>query len=336
MIKQTAMQPRMAEVGKIKIGYKGAKTKSKNNVEFQPPKKYDHFMVTTTEKGADGNFIIDATLMDKIGSKPRELSIRLLFDDIDMNFHTEFQMYKGKKRVCYGDGETATRTFQTAGKQTIPTPEGDKQVTVKADESVPIKCDPKTCPFAQPDAKGKTLCKVSGILSCMITDTMELGGVYRFRTHSWNSVSSILAALQFFADNTKGILQGLPLKLKMIKKTTEEHGQIDYVTIVLDGMKMLDMRQAALTEFQNRNLLGIEMKKIESDAIQSGFLIDTDDPKDIADEYYPDETEPLDITPKKGVSSTDITEKLEQKKKQTETPVIKAEPTPKTDDGSLF
>jgi len=47
-------------------------------------------------------------------------------------------------------------------------------------------------------------------------------------------------------------------------------------------------------------------------------------------------SEPLDITPKKGVSSSDITEKLEQKKKQTEPPVIKAEPTPKTDDGSLF
>jgi len=101
--------PRLAEVGKIKIGGKGETRKSKDGKPYQLPIRFNHFVVTTTEKGENGNFVINHDIMKKLGNEPKEISIRLPFDDIDMNFYTSFQYYHGSKCVCRGDGEKATR-----------------------------------------------------------------------------------------------------------------------------------------------------------------------------------------------------------------------------------
>ena len=267
------LNPRLAEVGKIKIGMKGAEKTSGKGNKFRLPVKLDHFLVTTTDKGPDGNFIHDKCVMEALGASPTEIPIRLLFDDIDMNFFTSYQYYHGRKCLCRGDGESAERVHQ-AGKP--------------KEEIKTIKCDFEKCEFA---VKGK--CKVSGILSCSLPDSEYLGGVYRFRTHGWNSVSGILAALQFFQNNTNGVLQGLPLKLKFMKKSTEEHGNVPMVTVVLDGVEMMKMRQLAVTEAQNRRRLGVDIKQIEIAAVQTGFMEDTDDPADIQAEFYhEDEPDP--------------------------------------------
>ena len=42
------LTPRFAEVGKIKIGGKGKQTTSANGKKFNPPVRFDHFVVTTT------------------------------------------------------------------------------------------------------------------------------------------------------------------------------------------------------------------------------------------------------------------------------------------------
>lgn len=311
-IKKSALKPRLAEVGKIKIGGKGKEQTSKNGKKFRIPQKYDHFVITTTERDGNGNYIEDGTIMDALGGTPREIPVRFLFDDINMNFFTEFQFYSGRKLCCRGDGEVAVRTFQKAGKQTLPFEDGDNEIEVSEGQSVKIVCDPDTCPIFQ-----DTKCKPSGILSAVIPQSMELGGVYRFRTHSWNSISSIMAALEFFASQTKGILTGLPLKLKMVKKTTEEHGTIDYVTVVLDGLELSEMRTKALEEFRNREQLGIEMLMIEQKARDMGFMEDTDEPEDVAEEYYPDAPPPRRKV--KGVTASDLSDKLDEQVQDVET-----------------
>ena len=48
---KNGLTPRFAEVGKIKIGGKGETRKDKNGKDYQLPVRYDHFVVTTTEKG---------------------------------------------------------------------------------------------------------------------------------------------------------------------------------------------------------------------------------------------------------------------------------------------
>lgn len=288
MIKK-GLNPRLAEIGKIKIGGKSPeKRKSKKSgKEYQLPVRYNHFVVTTTEKGDDGNFKINHEIMKKIGVEPKEISIRLPFDSIDMNFYTQFAYYHGNQCICSGDGEKATRTGKNKIEKHIP-------------------CDPEKCEFLKEEK-----CKVSGILSCFLSCSMEIGGVYRFRTHSWNSVSNILASLEYFAEQTNGILQGLPLKLKLIRKATQEHGNVWIVTIVLDGIEFVKMRALAGAEYKNRMELGIDMKQIEQKARETGFLNDTDDPEDIQTEYYPVE----EIQPEKGESPEDVKEKLETKEK---------------------
>lgn len=279
--------PRFAEIGKIKIGGKGETRKSKEGKDYQLPIKFEHFVVTTTEKGPDGNFIINHDIMKKLGQEPKELSIRLPFDSIDMNFYTSFQYYAGKKCICHGDGEKATRIDKDGNESQV-------------------NCNPDKCEFLQSEK-----CKPSGILSCHLPATMEIGGIYRFRTHSWNSVSSILAALKYFSENTNGVLQGLPLKLKFIKKATAEHGNVSIVTVVLDGIEMMKLREVAYAEYENRLKMGIDMKLIENQAKSTGFLIDKDDPGDIETEWY--------AKPENKIKTTeDIIEELKSEKKEVE------------------
>lgn len=263
MIKK-GLSERLAEIGKIKIGGKGETRKSKKGTDYQLPVKFNHFVITTTEKGVDGNFIPDAPVMKRIGDKPKELSICFAFDDIDMNFFTEFQMYSGKKRICHGDGETATRTD-------------------KDGNHGQVACNTDTCKFLNSEP---AQCKPTGILSCYLSDSMEVGGIYRFRTHSWNTVSAILGALKIFSNETGGVLQGLPFKLKFLKKATPDHGNVNIITIVMDGVELNEMRQLALTERGNRSKFGVNMKQLEMDALSSGYNIHTDDPADVENEFY--------------------------------------------------
>lgn len=291
MIKK-GLTPRFAEIGKIKIGGKGETRKSKEGKVFQLPVRYEHFVVTTTEKGPDGNFLIDTAIMKQLGAEPKEIPVRLPFDEIDLNFFTSFQYYIGNKCVCCGDGEHAMRTG-------------------KDEKESKVVCDPESCEFLKSEK-----CKVSGILSCQIPlGGMEIGGIYRFRTHSWNSVSNILAALEYFADNTNGILQGLPLKLKFLKKSTQDHGNVNVVTIVIDGLEMLKMREMAFIEYENRMKLGIDMKAIEMQAKKSGFLNDTDDPADISAEWYPETPMISSDVEFPGTTADEAAEKLKAGKK---------------------
>jgi len=267
-IKQ-GLNPMLAEIGKIKIGGKGDTRNKKGGGTYQLPIRYDSFKITTTMKDPKtGNFIIDDNLMATLPNNPTEIPIRLPFDDIEMNFRTCFEYYAGKKCICRGDGEKAIYT-DDKGKQ--------KEIT----------CKNQDCGYLK---NGK--CKVAGILSCFISNSSDFGGVHRFRTHGWNSVSNILASLEFIAENTGGILQNLPLKLKMLKKSTAEHGDVNTVTILLDGLEMSRLRELAITEKNNRAALNYDIKAVEKKAITAGFLKSTDDEKDIADEFYPDEIEP--------------------------------------------
>ena len=320
MIKKGIL-PQLAEVGKIKIGRRGKEVTSKNNKKFRLPEKVDHFIITTTERDAENNLIQDKAFTETLSNKtPRELPIRLPFDSIDKNFFTQYQFYTSSRKACSGDGEKAVRIMSKDGKVKLPFDDGIKEVTVKAGDHVDIKCDPETCPFFNPESGPS--CKVSGILSAFLPGSKDLGGVYKFRTHSYNSVSSILGALEYFKANTGGILQGLPLKLVMVKKTTEEHGNIDYVTIVIDGEEIAGLRRKAIEEKQSRLLLGTDIDAIERQAEISGFFKDSDPEDAVFDEFYQDGKEDP-----AGVSAEEVEEEISSTEPE-------IEPDPKSEDES--
>ncbi|MCG7852614.1 MAG: hypothetical protein MIO92_08840, partial [Methanosarcinaceae archaeon] len=111
--------------------------------DFQLPKKLEHFRVVSLHRGDDGNYISDEAVHDMYGEKPTELPVRLLFDDIELNFQCRYSCFKGKTQWCTGDGEYGWRLDE----------KGENQA---------FKCP---CPRQDPTYKGSDKCKINSCLS---------------------------------------------------------------------------------------------------------------------------------------------------------------------------
>jgi Recombination directionality factor-like len=206
------LMPQLAERGKIKIGEKGEQKTSQAGKTFGQPKKLDHFVVTTLQRDSAGRLLPDTALMSKLqknGSKLTEIPVRLLYDDLDLNFLTRYACYRGARCWCSGDGEKAQQGNDKNGSY----------------QSVP-------CPCERMDAfyTGQDRCKILGTLQVLIEGTERIGGVWKFRTTSWNSVNAILSSLTLIKAITGGPLAGIPLKMVLLPKT---------VTVPLTGQPMI-------------------------------------------------------------------------------------------------
>ncbi|KKK64397.1 hypothetical protein LCGC14_2984610, partial [marine sediment metagenome] len=191
------LNPALAERGKIKIGLKGELRKSGKGNDYQLPKKLDHFRIVTMEKGADNNYIVDREIHKIYDNTPKEIAVRLLYDDIESNMQTRYACYKGRQQWCTGDGETATRIVD--GSRT-----------------------PVTCPCERQNVDykgGNDKCKMNGALSVIIEGAEVVGGVWKFRTTSYNSIMGILGGLALIKKVTGGPLAGILLTLKISPKT---------------------------------------------------------------------------------------------------------------------
>ncbi|HAY23093.1 MAG TPA: hypothetical protein DCY27_13225, partial [Desulfobacterales bacterium] len=198
MIKNLA--PQLAERGKIKIGDRGETKTSQGGKSFAQPKKLDHFVITTLQRDAAGRLVPDTALMSKLANnnKLTEIPVRLLYDDLDLNFLTRYACYRGARCWCAGDGETAQRSTGNDGKyQTVPCP----------------------CERLDPFYSGQDRCKVMGTLQVLIEGVDRIGGVWKFRTTSWNSVNAILSSLTLIKAITGGPLAGIPLLMVLSPKT---------------------------------------------------------------------------------------------------------------------
>lgn len=260
------LNKRLVETYKIKIGGKGEERKGKKG-KYRLPVKYDHFVVTGLDKDGSDNFIPDPGITEALGAKPKKLAILLMTDDIDKNFQTAYACYKGSKRFCMGDGETAERRQPN-------------------DTFKQIQCDPETCPIYAANE-----CKPSGILSCMLPQSEKVGGVAKFRTHSWNTIINITSSLEAIKLITGGVLFGIPLTMELIEKQTEEHGKVKVVNIVYNG-SMQKLQLAAGQQKQLRLDGSVSMTGQNAVLEQSGVLVDRDDPVDIETEYYIQDQEP--------------------------------------------
>ena len=302
-------------VGNIKIGKKGEEKKAKNSdKKWRQPVRLDHFIVTTTERGEDGNFLLDEAVMDSISKhdgqeavekKPRSIRVRFPFDDPALIFQTSYQKYNGKKLECEGNGINAERKDKDGNITTGP-------------------CDPETCKHLA----DKT-CKPSGRLACHLPDSPHYGGIYMYRTHGWNSVGGIMKALNEYHTQTGKILQGLPFRLVFTKKATEEHGNVPVVVLVMDGIELTELRSRARAEKQDRIEFHVDMEQVEKEAVASGVLDDTDEPGDIAEEFYPEIEDEKPETA--GASAGEVVTTIEAKES-----AEAGQPTEKTDAKNLF
>lgn len=260
------ISPQLCECGKIKIGKKGEARPSKGNGTFRLPTKLDHFVVTTTEKNSEGDFLEDKNIMGIIGNDCKAIPVRLLYDEAELNFPTSYAYYDSAACVCRGDGENA-----------------------KLADGELVSCDPDSCPWFK-----ERKCKPNGVLSVILEDAPRVGGVYKFRTTSWNSIRNLTSAMGFIKGLTGGVLAGLPLVLTVQPKTTLIPGTksttvIFMVNIEYKGSIGAMMSYAREEAQQRADMVGVQTQ-LEA---QARLMLDqpesAEECNDVVCEFYPDQ-----------------------------------------------
>jgi hypothetical protein len=220
------LKPRLAEAGKIKIGKKGKKTKSPTTGNwYYPAIKLDHFLVTTTQKGPDENFLLDERMMpalsqlrDKGGfsdrdGKVREIPILVFSNEISDVFEVSYARYVGQSLHCSApldltkDG-LVLRDGKATRHELVKNKEGYIENTGTSKQ---VRCP---CEFLLGD---KPSCQACGVLRCAINipGLATMGSVYVWRTKSVISIKEMLGSLLHIRTMTGGVLMYLPLLLKV-------------------------------------------------------------------------------------------------------------------------
>ncbi len=275
-------------MGYIKIGKKGEMKKSVNSVEYRQPKKLDHFEIVTREVDDSDNFKTDAEMMKILGDKPTDIQIMLQYDQIDLNFPHYLAAYKGSKLFCRGNGEIAIR------------------------EAKEIVCDPLTCPIYQKkQADLKLQCKPQGKLYAILPQKNMIGGVFAFKTTSWESIRNIISSLELLSSLTGGILAGMILRLKLIptRDQTPTGTTVNYKVAVVYQGKPQELRMLAVDE---RNLRAVST--IDRRAIEDARRKDITEGTDLQDEALETVAEFYPVAAGMEVSSKAVEEELSSKK----------------------
>lgn len=282
------LSPALPERGKIKIGMKGAEITSRSGAKFQPPKKLDHFLITTMERGPDGNFKRDDELHKIYGEKPTSIDVRLIYDDPMLNFPTRYAAYAGTRLWCAGDGEVAMRL-------------NDEATAKRTGET--HRCVACPCHRQAFEYQGNDKCKINGVLSVLIDKAPGIGGVWKFRTTSHNSVNNLLSSVAFIKGITGGPLANVPLKLVVRpKQATDPSGKKQVIQVVsleyAGDLEALRDKGHEIALQRAQTHVRIELVEREARKLLAPPLdvpLPGDDGDDVRAEFY-HEAEPTDST----------------------------------------
>lgn len=277
------LTPSLPERGHVKIGRKGKMVKSQRGNEFQPPEKLDHFLITTMDRGPDNNFLLDEAAHRALGEKPTSIPVRLLYDDPDLNFPTRYAAYMGRTLWCSGDGEDASRVIDSP-KPNQPTHER-------------VACP---CFRQNPEYTGKDKCKMNGSLSVLLEGAGGLGGVWKFRTTSYNSIVGLLSSMAFIRSVTGGPLAGIPFNLIVGPKQAVNPVDGKPVTIFVVGLEYAgdvpQLQQVGHRIALDRATTHMSIAHIEDEARRmlalpapAGGVLPGDDAADVVEEFYPEQ-----------------------------------------------
>ena len=269
MLKGLALTPPV--IGRISIG----RVVEKNGKRL--PEKDDEFTVTSQVQSREGwvNHPVDETLRKSAGAKLRQIPVRLLFDDPELNLRTNYSLFDRQtgRPMCVGNGETCRRSL-AAGVQTLPCP------------------SPEACELARGG-----YCKPYGRLNVRIGDDDELGS-FVFRTTGFNSIRTLSARLSYFHAVSGGHLSTLPLELRLRgKSTTQSHrAPIYYVDLTIkNGMSMAEAIASAKSESELRRNSGFDQVALDEAARQGfaagAFEESEEDGAAVVEEFYPDEVD---------------------------------------------
>ncbi|MAB41894.1 MAG: hydrolase or metal-binding protein [Pseudomonadales bacterium] len=266
MIKGLAITPPV--LGRISIG----RVVEKNGKRL--PEKDDQFTITSQVQTRDGwlPHPLDEQLRKEQGGKIRSIPVRLLFNDPDLNFRTEYSLFdrNSGRPLCVGNGETCKRST-AEGIQSFPCP------------------SPDGCPLAQGGN-----CKPYGRLNVAISDDDPLGS-FVFRTTGYNSIRTLTARLSYLQALSGDRLACLPLELRLRGKSTRQsHGTpIFYVDLSLrSGIDVEAALQQARQLNQARREAGFDQQALDAAAqqglINGAFEDSEDEAHQVLEEFYPE------------------------------------------------
>jgi len=262
------MTPRLAEVGKIKIGEKSKKMVRGHLL----PKKWDHFKIATLLKDDAGRLEMDGEMNEIIGEKCTSLDICLCYDDLAMNMSSSYSWFAQSKLVCMGNGQMAMRRKEDGSEEEIT-------------------CNPKECVQYK-----EKKCNPYGRLSVILASANRIGGVYVLRTKGWNSIRNVLSSMAFIRKESGGVLAGLPLRMRLLPMTVAPRDlaynvKIYAVNIEYPGT-LSELKQSGVEEMERRLKLGINMKQTEEryrESVKERMKEEAEDEaKDIAEEFAPE------------------------------------------------
>lgn len=235
------ISPRLQEIGRVAVGEKGGLSRSGKT---RLPTKLDHFIFTTLDKDEDDRYIRDQSMMDMFGENCTEIPIRLLYNDIELNFPTFYAKYARSGIKLRGDGENWTVYTDDGTREEIYDPNNERGFLDDVDV------------------------KPHGILTVLVEGQNSVGGVFKFRTTSWNSINNILSSLSVIK-NMCGMLTYIPLKLVYRKKEVTPIGMahktwIPVVSVEFRGS--IEELQAQAEEVRNYMTAGqkAEMQQIDA------------------------------------------------------------------------
>ena len=266
MIKGLAITPPV--LGRISIG----RVVEKDGKRL--PEKDDQFTITSQVQTRDGwlPHPLDEQLRKEQGGKIRSIPVRLLFNDPDLNFRTEYSLFdrNSGRPLCVGNGETCKRST-AEGIQSFPCP------------------SPDGCPLAQGGN-----CKPYGRLNVAISDDDPLGS-FVFRTTGYNSIRTLTARLSYLQALSGDRLACLPLELRLRGKSTRQsHGTpIFYVDLSLrSGIDVEAALQQARQLNQARREAGFDQQALDAAAqqglINGAFEDSEDEAHQVLEEFYPE------------------------------------------------
>ena len=276
MLKGLAITPPV--LGRISIG----KVVEKNGKRL--PEKDDQFTLTSQVQSRDGWLLhpLNEELRNGQDGKLRSIPIRLLFNEPDLNFRADYNLFDRNtgRPLCVGNGETCKRLTKD-GIQSLPCP------------------SPDGCSLAQGSA-----CKPYGRLNVVIGDDDPLGS-FVFRTTGYNSIRTLAARLQYFSAISGNRLACLPLELRLRGKSTRQsHGTpIFYVDItVRSGLSLENALLEAKQLEETRQAAGFDQSALDQAARQGfsngAFEDNEEDTGTIVEEFFPAiEDQPSPVEP---------------------------------------
>jgi hypothetical protein len=269
MLKGLAITPPI--LGRITIG------KVAENNGKRLPQKDDQFTLTSQLQTKEGwiRHPLDEQLRAEQEGKLRQIPIRLLFNDPDLNLRAEYALFDRQtaRPLCVGDGEQCKRRTRE-GMETLPCP------------------SPDACPLAQGGA-----CKPYGRLNVLIGDDDPLGS-FIFRTTGFNSIRTLAARLAYFKAISGNRLACMPLELRLRGKSTRQSRgtAIFYVDITLrEGWTLEETLAEAQRLDDWHQQTGFDQKALDR-AAKAGFANgafedSAEESIDLVEEFYPDAPE---------------------------------------------